>query len=94
MSMRHILRGLSIGVALVVLPGAAFAQSAPSMMVERTPNYTLVLNIEPADTMMMGGHMDHVRKLGEVTQDRRVAMSAWPAENPWPLQPPVRSAAE
>jgi hypothetical protein len=45
------------------------------------------------DYATLGGHMDHVRKLGDVVKDRRVAVSAWPSGNPWPLQPP-RSAAE
>src|SRR5947207_11983208 len=46
---------LTLGVlaaGLLCLPAAAFAQTAPSMLVQRTPNYTLVLDIGPVETMV------------------------------------------
>ena len=47
-------------VGLVAVPAAAFAQEmAPEMMVQRTDNYTMVLEIGPPEMAMMGGeHMD------------------------------------
>jgi hypothetical protein len=41
-----------VAVGLLSVPTAAFAQAAPSMLVQRTPNYTLVLGIGPAETMV------------------------------------------
>jgi hypothetical protein len=41
-----------IAAGLVCLPTVAFAQTAPSMMVQRTSNYTLVLSIGPVETMV------------------------------------------
>jgi hypothetical protein len=45
----------TLGVAfagLVCLPAAAFAQAAPTMLVERTPHYALNLSIGPVEQMV------------------------------------------
>src|SRR5258707_8880837 len=39
-------------IGLLCVPTAAFAQAAPPMLVQRTPNYALVLGIGPAETMV------------------------------------------
>src|SRR5262249_37602898 len=57
-TMWHTLRALLTTLALVGLPGATFAQSAPSMTVQRTPNYTVVLDAGPGDSHMMTEQMD------------------------------------
>ena len=41
-----------VAVGLLCVPAAAFAQSAPTMLVQRTSNYTLVLGIGPVETMV------------------------------------------
>ncbi len=50
---RRIVRALGIAAAWVLcLPVAASAQTAPAMMVERTPHYTLNLAIGPVESMV------------------------------------------
>src|SRR6266550_352578 len=41
-----------VAAGVICLPAAAFAQTAPSMSVQRTPSYTLVLGIGPVETMV------------------------------------------
>ena len=41
-----------MAAGLICLPTAAFAQTAPGMLVQRTPNYTLVLDVGPVETMV------------------------------------------
>jgi hypothetical protein len=81
--------GITYMVDVTTMPDKSFGY-VPTPAIVGPLEFTLRLD----DYAALGGHMDNVRKLGDVTQDRRVAMSAWPAENPWPLQPPARSAAE
>jgi hypothetical protein len=35
---------------------------------------------------VLGGHMEFVRKIGELEQVRHRRQEAWPPQNPWPLQ--------
>ena len=81
--------GITYMVDVTTMPDKSFGY-VPTPAIVGPLEFTLRRD----DYAAMGGHIDHVRKLGDVTQDRRVAVSAWPAENPWPLQPSVRSAAE
>jgi hypothetical protein len=96
-------RVTSGGAAVYVWPGGGITYMVDvTTMPDRSFGYVptpaivgpLEFTMRRDDYAALGGHMDHVRKLNDVAQDRRVAMSAWPAENPWPLKPPVRSAAE
>ena len=54
------------------------------------PTPALVAPIEfsmkKEDFHQMGGHMDFIRKLEEVSQEREVSMKAWNEFNPWPFQ--------
>jgi hypothetical protein len=81
--------GITYMVDVTTMPDKSFGY-VPTPAIVGPLEFTLRLE----DYAALGGHMDHVRKLGDVAQDRRVAMSAWPAENPWPMQPPHRDAAE
>jgi hypothetical protein len=81
--------GITYMVDVTTMPDKSFGY-VPTPAIVGPLEFTLRLD----DYAALGGHMDHVRKLTEVAQDRRASVSAWPAENPWPLQPPVRSAAE
>src|SRR5438552_14772845 len=52
-SQRNMARAMGLVVmGLLCMPTAAFAQAAPTMIVQRTPNYTLVLGIGPVETMV------------------------------------------
>ena len=54
------------------------------------PTPALVAPIEftmkKEDFQQMGGHMDFIRKLEEVSEEREVSMKAWNESNPWPFQ--------
>jgi hypothetical protein len=54
MHQKHIIaRAMGIvAVGLVCLPAAGFAQMTPTMLVERTPHYTLNLDIGPVEPMV------------------------------------------
>jgi hypothetical protein len=80
--------GITYMVDVTTMPDKSFGY-VPTPAIVGPLEFTLRRD----DYAAMGGHVEQVRKLSDVTQDRRVAMSAWPAENPWPLQPP-RDAAE
>jgi hypothetical protein len=81
--------GITYMVDVMTMPDKSFGY-VPTPAIVGPLEFTLRLD----DYAAMGGHMDHVRRLGDIVQDRRVSMSAWPADNPWPLRPPARSAAE
>jgi hypothetical protein len=61
--MRHMMqawlvRGSVLGlVGVLMAPGGAVAQSAPSIMVDKTPSYTVELSVGPAEQMVMPGQM-------------------------------------
>ncbi|HEY3059121.1 MAG TPA: hypothetical protein VGL99_09130 [Chloroflexota bacterium] len=51
----HSIARMTLGLTLaglVSLPTAAFAQMAPTTLVQRTPNYTLILNVGPVESMV------------------------------------------
>jgi hypothetical protein len=81
--------GITYMVDVTTMPDMSFGY-VPTPAIVGPLEFTLRLD----DYAALGGHIDQVRKLGDVVQDRRATMSAWPGANPWPLQPPVRSAAE
>jgi hypothetical protein len=37
------------------------------------------------DFQQMGGHMDSIRKLNDVAEEREVSIKAWNEANPWPF---------
>ena len=53
------------------------------------PTPALVAPIEftmkQEDFRKMGGHMDSIRKLEELVEQREVRMKAWNEINPWPF---------
>src|SRR5712691_5860006 len=50
---RRMVRALGIATAwLLCLPLAAYAQTTPAMMVQRTAHYTLILAIGPVESMV------------------------------------------
>ena len=54
------------------------------------PTPALVAPIEftmkQEDFRKMGGHMDSIRKLEELVEQREVKVKAWNEINPWPFQ--------
>jgi hypothetical protein len=82
--------GITYMVDITTMPDKSFGY-VPTPAIVGPLEFTLRRD----DYAALGGHMEQVRKLNDVVKDSRVAASAWPAENPWPLQPPsTRSAAE
>jgi hypothetical protein len=66
-------RAVGVVVAgLVCLPGASFAQTAPAMLVERTPHYTLNLEIGPVEQMVSQTDAMHAQN-GEVVSGGAMA---------------------
>ncbi len=57
--------GLTLA-GLVCLPTAAFAQMAPTTLVQRTPNYTLVLDIGAVESIV--SPMDAMHGMAKATR--------------------------
>lgn len=66
-------RALLVAAAgLIALPGQVLAQSEPTMRVERTPSYTIVLDVGPTEAMVSS--MDAMQGVsGEVAVDGETA---------------------
>jgi hypothetical protein len=81
--------GITYMVDVTAMPDGSFGY-VPTPAIVGPLEFTVRLE----DYRALGGHMDHVRPLAEVVQEQRLKVEKWPAEAPWPLQPPGRSAAE
>jgi hypothetical protein len=57
--------GCSVVVGLLALPAVVSAQTMPSMLVDRTPTYTVELTIGPPEQMLSPGDAMHAQ-MGEV----------------------------
>ena len=81
--------GITYIVDVTTMPDGSFGY-VPTPAIVGPLEFTLRLD----DYQALGGHMDHVRPLAQVAQEQRLKLTEWPTDAPWPLTPPVRSAAE
>lgn len=77
--------GITFMVDVTRLPANAFGH-VPTPALVAPIEFTLRLS----DYEALGGHVDRVRPIGEVTQVDRHRLAGWHRANPWPLQEPGR----
>jgi hypothetical protein len=81
--------GITYMVDVTTMPDGSFGY-VPTPAIVGPLEFTVRLD----DYRALGGHMENVRPLADVTRQRRLKVAPWPSEAPWPLTPPARSAAE
>jgi len=67
-------------VDVTKMPENSFG-SVPTPAIVSPIEFTMKLN----DFDTLGGHMDQVRKLEDLTKEREVQISNWNEDNPWPF---------
>ncbi|MEC9230490.1 MAG: 6-hydroxynicotinate reductase, partial [SAR324 cluster bacterium] len=73
--------GITLMVDVTRMPENSFG-SVPTPALVAPIEFTM----KKEDFQQMGGHMDFIRKLEEVSEEREVSMKAWNESNPWPFQ--------
>ena len=73
--------GITLMVDVTRMPENSFG-SVPTPALGAPIEFTM----KKEDFQQMGGHMDFIRKLEEVSEEREVSMKAWNESNPWPFQ--------
>ena len=73
--------GITLMVDVTRMPENSFG-SVPTPALVAPIEFTM----KKEDFHQMGGHMDFIRKLEEVSEEREVSMKAWNESNPWPFQ--------
>ena len=73
--------GITLMVDVARMPENSFG-SVPTPALVAPIEFTM----KKEDFHQMGGHMDFIRKLEEVSEEREVSMKAWNESNPWPFQ--------
>ena len=73
--------GITLMVDVTRMPKNSFG-SVPTPALVAPIEFTM----KKEDFHQMGGHMDFIRKLEEVSEEREVSMKAWNESNPWPFQ--------
>ena len=73
--------GITLMVDVTRMPENSFG-SVPTPALVAPIEFTM----KKEDFHQMGGHMDFIRKLEEVSEQREVSMKAWNESNPWPFQ--------
>jgi hypothetical protein len=72
--------GITVMVDVTKMPENSFG-SVPTPAIVSPIEFTMKLN----DFDTLGGHMDQVRKLEDLTKEREVQISNWNEDNPWPF---------
>ena len=73
--------GITLMVDVTRMPENSFG-SVPTPALVAPIEFTM----KKEDFHQMGGHMDFIRKLEDVSEEREVSMKAWNESNPWPFQ--------
>ena len=73
--------GITLMVDVTRMPENSFGSVPPPALVA-----PIEFTMKKEDFQQMGGHMDFIRKLEEVSEEREVSMKAWNESNPWPFQ--------
>ena len=73
--------GITLMVDITRMPENSFG-SIPTPALVAPIEFTM----KKEDFQQMGGHMDFIRKLEDVSEQREVSMKAWNESNPWPFQ--------
>ena len=73
--------GITLMVDVTRMPENSFG-SVPTPALVAPIEFTM----KKEDFHQMGGHMDFIRKLEEVSEEREVSMKAWNESNPWPFK--------
>ena len=73
--------GITLKVDVTRMPENSFG-SVPTPALVAPIEFTM----KKEDFHQMGGHMDFIRKLEHVSEEREVSMKAWNESNPWPFQ--------
>ena len=72
--------GITVMVYVTKLPENSFG-SVPTPAIVAPIEFTMKLD----DYQNLGGHMDNLKKLEDITQQMEVRISEWNEENPWPF---------
>ncbi len=72
--------GITVMVDVTKMPENSFG-SVPTPAIVAPIEFTMKLN----DYQALGGHMNNVIKLEDMTQQREAKISKWNEENPWPF---------
>jgi hypothetical protein len=67
-------------VDVTKMPENSFG-SVPTPAIVAPIEFTMKLD----DYQNLGGHMDNLKKLEDITQQREARISEWNEENPWPF---------
>ena len=67
-------------VDVTKMPENSFG-SVPTPAIVAPIEFTMKLD----DYQNLGGHMDNLKKLEDITQQMEVRISEWNEENPWPF---------
>ena len=73
--------GITLMVDVTRMPENSFG-SVPTPALVAPIEFTM----KKEDFHQMGGHMDFIRKLEEISEKREVSIKAWNESNPWPFQ--------
>lgn len=72
--------GITVMVDVTKMPENSFG-SVPTPAIVAPIEFTMKLD----DYQNLGGHMDNLKKLEDITQQMEVRISEWNEENPWPF---------
>ena len=72
--------GITVMVDVTKMPENSFG-SVPTPAIVAPIEFTMKLD----DYQNLGGHMNNLKKLEDITQQMEVRISEWNEENPWPF---------
>ena len=72
--------GITVMVDVTKMPENSFG-SVPTPAIVAPIEFTMKLD----DYQNLGGHMNNLKKLEDITQQMEVKISGWNEENPWPF---------
>ena len=72
--------GITVMVDVTKMPKNSFGR-VPTPAIVAPIEFTMKLD----DYQNIGGHMDNLKKLEDITQQMEVRISEWNEENPWPF---------